>query len=65
MQKHDVTPLALRSREAAKALGISERTLARLKAAGQLAFVRVGNSILFPVKALEAWLEGHSEGVAE
>ena len=65
MQRQDVTPLALRSREAAKALGISERTLARMKAAGQLAFVRAGNSILFPVKALEAWLEGHSEGVAE
>ena len=65
MQKQDVTPLALRSREAAKALGISERTLARLKSRGQLAFVRAGNSVLFPVRALEAWLEGHSEGVAE
>jgi excisionase family DNA binding protein len=66
MQKQDVTPLALRSREAAKALGISERSLARLKAAGQLAFVRVGNAVLYPVQALDQWLRQHSEGgVAE
>ncbi|MFO1006983.1 MAG: helix-turn-helix domain-containing protein [Planctomycetaceae bacterium] len=63
MQNQRVTPLALRAKEAAECLGISERTLARLKASGQLAFVRVGNVVLFPVKSLEAWLEGHSEGV--
>lgn len=61
MTKEAVRPLALRSREAAKALGISERTLARLKAGGELPFVRVGAVILFAVNDLQSWLAGRRE----
>ena len=53
--------LSLRSREAALALGVSERTLARLKAEGKLPFVRVGSAILFPVADLLAYLERSKE----
>ncbi len=59
--KADVPPLALRSREAALSLGISERTLARLRATGDIPFVRVGAAILFPVYDLSAWLARKTE----
>lgn len=53
--------LSLRGREAALALGISERSLARLKAEGKLQFVRVGSAILFEVDDLKAWMQGNKE----
>ena len=56
-----VEPLALRGREAAKALGISERSMSRLKADGALPFVRVGSAILFDVDDIKAWLKGNKE----
>jgi excisionase family DNA binding protein len=53
-------PLALRSREAAKALGISPRLLWQLTKDGHIPCVRVGNgkrrSILYPLAELQAWL---------
>lgn len=53
--------LALRPREAAKALGISPRTLWSLSAPrGPIPCVRIGHgkrqSILYPVDALQVWL---------
>jgi hypothetical protein len=48
------TRLALRPREAAAALGICERTLRELQP--ELPTVRVGRSLLYPVRELEAWL---------
>ena len=53
--------LALRPREAAKALGISPRHLWQLTHDGQIPCVRVGNgqrkTVLYPVTALQSWLE--------
>lgn len=62
-------PLALRPREAAKALGISARTLWGLTAPrGPIPCVRVGSgkrqSVLYPVAMLDAWLARNAE-VAE
>jgi excisionase family DNA binding protein len=51
-----VEPLALRPREAAKALGICERTLFDLNKAGEIPCVRIGWAILYPVETLRAWL---------
>ncbi|QJW97259.1 helix-turn-helix domain-containing protein [Frigoriglobus tundricola] len=55
--------LALRPREAAKALNISARLLWQLTKDGHVPCVRVGNgkrkTVLYPVAALEAWLNGH------
>jgi excisionase family DNA binding protein len=52
--------LALRPREAAKALGISPRLLWQLTKDGQVPCVRVGNgkrqTVLYPLADLQAWL---------
>jgi excisionase family DNA binding protein len=54
------SPLALRPREAAKALGISPRHLWQLTKDGQIPCVRVGSgtrkTVLYPVAELQAWL---------
>ena len=54
------SPLALRPREAAKALGISPRLLWQLTKGGEIPSVRVGTgkrqSVLYPVEVLRAWL---------
>ena len=54
------SPLALRPREAAKALGISPRHLWQLTKDGHVPCVRVGSgarkTVLYPVADLRAWL---------
>ena len=54
------TPLALRPREAARALGISPRLLWQLTHDGHVPCVRVGSgkrrTILYPTADLQAWL---------
>jgi excisionase family DNA binding protein len=54
------SPLALRPREAAKALGISPRHLWQLTKDGQIPCVRVGSgkrrTVLYPVADLQTWL---------
>jgi excisionase family DNA binding protein len=55
-----LAPLALRPREAAKALGISPRLLWQLTHDGLIPCVRVGSgkrrTVLYPVADLQAWL---------
>ena len=51
--------LALRPKEAAEALGISERTLRQLLP--ELPTVRRGNIVLIPVEQLRSWLRDESE----
>jgi predicted site-specific integrase-resolvase len=58
---NDVSPpLALRPRDAAKALGISPRLLWQLTKDGVVPCVRVGDgkrkAVLYPVADLRAWL---------
>lgn len=54
------SPLALRPREAAKALGISPRLLWQLTKDGKVPCVRVGGgkrkTVLYPLAHLQAWL---------
>ena len=54
------SPLALRPREAAKALGISPRLLWQLTRDGHIPCVRVGSgtrkTVLYPVAELQVWL---------
>ena len=53
----DPPRLALRPREAAKALGIGERLLFDLTQRGAVPHLRLGNRvILYPVDALRDWL---------
>jgi len=58
------TPLALRPREAAKALGISQRLLWDLSAPrGPISCTRIGGRggcVLYRVADLDTWLRQHS-----
>lgn len=49
-------PLALRPREAAKALGISARLLWSKTNAGEIPHCRIGRAIVYPVELLREWL---------
>lgn len=50
------SPLALRPKDAARALGIGERKLWELTKAGAIPHARIGCCVLYPVPQLEAWL---------
>ena len=58
-----VERLALRPREAAQALGLSERKLRELTP--QLPHIRRGGVLMFPVGALERWLEEQARAGSE
>ena len=55
--KHENSPpsLALRPKEAAKALGISERLLWTKTNMGDIPHVRIGRRVVYPVSSLEEW----------
>lgn len=59
------SPLALRPRETAKALGISARHLWQMTKDGNVPCVRVGSgkrqTVLYPVAELQAWLARQTE----
>jgi excisionase family DNA binding protein len=67
--KSTPTPLSLRPREAAKALGVSPRLLWQLTHDGHIPCVRVGSgkrrTVLYPVASLEAWLTQQSANAKE
>jgi len=52
--------LAMRPREAAKALGISERLLWDWTNRGEIPHIRIGKAILYPVDVLRRWLDGQA-----
>jgi len=54
-------PLLLNSRDAAKALAISERTLARLTATGEIPHLRIGRLLRFDLRDLQAWIDRQKE----
>jgi excisionase family DNA binding protein len=58
------TALALRPRQAAAALGISERTLWAWTKRGEIPHVRLGRMVLYPVAELRTWLSERAEGRA-
>ena len=55
------TTLALRPRDAAKAIGISPRLLWQLTHDGHIPFVKVGRTVLYPTAELQAWLSREAE----
>jgi len=48
--------LALRPRQAAEALGVSERTLWSWTQAGDVPHIKRGKATLYPVRELQQWL---------
>ena len=70
MASQDPSPrLALRPREAAKALGISPRHLWQLTHDGQIPCVRIGSgkrrTVLYPVADLQDWLSRQAQSEKE
>lgn len=53
--------LALRPKEAAKALGIGERLLWSLTNRGEVPHVRLGRAVVYPVDLLRKFLEGQAK----
>lgn len=53
--------LALRPKEAAKALGIGERLLWSKTNAGEIPHIKLGTATLYPIDALREWLHQESE----
>jgi excisionase family DNA binding protein len=60
--ENEQPPYALRTRDAAKALGISQSTLVRLTKAGELPVKKTGRCNLYPTEALQRWLNTEAEG---
>ncbi len=52
--------ILLTTREAAKSLAISERTLWTLTQRGDLPCVRIGRSVRYSPRQLQAWIERQS-----
>lgn len=61
MQNDSTSKLSLRPREAAKALGISARTLWTLTNDGLIPHTRIGRSVLYPIESLKRWLNDRAE----
>ena len=56
VQVADVPRLALRPKEAARALGIGERLLWSKTTSGEIPHLRIGKAVVYPVAALQEWL---------
>lgn len=58
----NVAPLALRPKQAARALGIGTRKLWEMTNRGLIPCVRFGRAVTYPVAELERWLSEQLEG---
>ena len=52
----------IKSHDAAKLLGISERKLWELKASGELTYIQIGRAVRYSVTDLEQWIERNKCG---
>ncbi len=63
MSTGDAAPrLALRPKDAARSIGISERLLWTMTKRGDVPHIRVGRTVLYPVDLLRDWLAKNAEG---
>jgi excisionase family DNA binding protein len=62
--KSDEVVMSLRPRNAAKALGISERALWEYTKQGLIPHVRVGRTVLYPLGVLRSWLKRETAGIS-
>lgn len=60
IERAPVPRLAMGVSEAAAALGISRRLLQLLVHEGRVPHVRLGRRVVFPVTALQAWLDSNT-----
>jgi len=61
ISKQNSQRITLRPREAADAIGVSERTLRSLMRAGEIPFARLNRAVLIPVSGLEAFIASKME----
>ncbi|MBW7905312.1 MAG: helix-turn-helix domain-containing protein [Phycisphaerae bacterium] len=54
--------LALRPKDAAKALGVGERLLWSMTNRGEIPHIKLGKCVLYPVAELERWLSEQAAG---
>jgi len=54
-------PLAMRPKIAARAVGVSERTLWSMTKRGAIPHARIGGCVVYPTAAILAWLENITE----
>ena len=52
-----ITPILIGARQAAKALGVCERTIWTLQQDEGLPFVKIGRRVLFDPQDLKTWVE--------
>jgi len=61
-EKHTaLPPLSMRPKDAARAIGISERTLWSLAKRGEIPYARIGGCVVYPTAAILTWLEAITE----
>lgn len=65
MNHADTPTLLLRSRDAAKSLSISDRTLYSLTRRGELRAVRIGRAVAYSLDELRAFIARRQEGGAK
>ncbi len=53
--------LTLRPREAAEALGVSERTLRELMRTGEIPYAKISRAVLIPVQGIEDFISRHTQ----
>lgn len=56
-----VARLAMRPKEAAKALGIGERLLWSMTNRGEIPHIKLGKAVLYPVLELQRWLSERAQ----
>jgi excisionase family DNA binding protein len=60
MMNENIEKLSLRPRAAAKAIGVSERTLWTWTHKNEIPHIRMGKTILYPIDALRKWLDART-----
>lgn len=54
--------MALSRREAAKAIGISERKLWSMTVSGEVPHAKLGRRVIYPIDKLRQWMDKHTKG---
>lgn len=62
IESKDAKTMALRRKQTAKVLNLSERRIDQLVAEGAIPHFRCGRAVLFPLDQLQAWITARTVG---
>lgn len=65
VRPQEVPPLSVGARDAARLVGLCEKSVRDLASRGELPSVRVGNRLLFRVQTLDRWLAARESGSSD